>query len=192
MNPQWMRTAARLNFTDTAQYLARLRQVEIEFANSDMPPKVKALRTNSLKVAREQRQAALFCYGMSKRIGTRVDFATKEDQDYDFIARWVVGDTHHYATVQLKEVVPSATNAHASLETVVAGLAKYTDSPGLTVAIYLNQACRFDPALFPVPELKIGSLWVFGGTVPDQSCWTLWGNFMEPEPYGNEYFYPVA
>lgn len=192
MNPQWLRSAAQHAFADPEQYLIDLRRAEVNVAQSDTQSKVKALRTNSLKVAREQRQAALFCYGMSKRIGTKVDFATEEDQDYDFIARWVVGDTLHYATVQLKEVVPSATNAHASLETVVAGLAKYTDSPGLTVAIHLNQACRFEPALFPMPELKIGSLWVFGGTAPDQSCWTLWGNFMEPEPYGNQYFYPVA
>ena len=192
MNRIWLRSAAGLDFVSPTRYLIALRDFEIELALSDTPPKIKALRTNSLKPAREQRQAALFCYGMSKRLGQEVFFAAQEDQDYDFVAKWVIGEEIHFAQVQLKEVVPEKNNPQASIEEIIAKLAKYTDSEGLTVAIHLNHQGRFEPSLLKVPELKIGSLWVFGSAVPDQSRWNIWGNFTEDDPYGSQFSYPEA
>ena len=129
---------------------------------------------------------------MGQRLGHKVCFAAHEDQDYDFIASWIVGDERHFAPVQLKEVVPVERNPQASIEAILAGLAKYTDSDELTVAIHLNQKGRFEPSLLEVPELRIGSLWVFGSTAADQSLWALWGNFTKSEPYGTQFSYPEA
>lgn len=192
MNQLWLRAASKLTFVDPVPYLVQLRRVQIEIAISDAQPKVKALRTNSLKAAREQREAAVFCHGMGERLRHKVYFAAQEDQDYDFIAKWMVGEELHFAAVQLKEVVPVETNPQASIEAIVAGLTKYTDSDGLTVAIHLNQKGRFEPTLLRVPGLRIGSLWLFGGAAPDQSRWNLWGNFTESDPYGTQFSYPKA
>lgn len=187
-----LRAAEKLTYVDPASYLMRLRRLEIEIAASDTPPKVKALRTNDLKAAREQRQAALFCLGMGQRLGQKVSFAAREDQDYDFIASWIVGEERHIATVQLKEVVPAQANPQASIHAIVASLTKYTNSDGLTVAIHLNREGRFDPCLLQVPKLKIGSLWVFGSANPDQSRWNLWGDFKESDAYATQFSYPEA
>ena len=190
MKRLWLRTAEKLAFVDPTSHLIKLRRIEVEIAVSDLQPKVKALRTNSLKAAREQREAALFCHGMEEHLGHKVYFAAQEDQDYDFIASWIVGEKRHYAPVQLKEVVPAEINPQASIEAIVPGLSKYTDSDGLTVAIHLNQQGRFEPALLQLPELRIGALWVFAAAAPDQSRWNLRGNFTESCLYRTEFSYP--
>ncbi len=192
MNRLWLRAAEKLTFHDPTKYLMQLRRLETEIALSNAEPKIKALRTNPLKETREQRQAALFCHGMGERLGHKVYFATQEDQDYDFIASWIIDEVRHFAAVQLKEVVPAETNPRASMENILAGLKKYTDSDGLTVAIHLNQAGRFEPDLLQLLDLTVGSLWVFGSVTPDQSSWNLWGNFTESEPYGTQFSYPAV
>lgn len=163
----------------------------MEIASSQTPDRVRNLRTNCLKEAREERQAALFCHGMSQRIGQPVLFAATEDQDYDFIASWIVEDLQHLAPVQLKEVVPQSLNPLASIETIVAGLDKYTDSSGLTVAVHLNQAGRFEPTSLQLQHLQVASFWVFAAASMDQSQWNLWGNFTEPDAYGTRFTYPT-
>ncbi len=192
MDRPWLRVAQKLQFKDPARFLVDLRRLEVQLAKTSMPDRIRTLRTNSLKEAREQRQAALFCHGMSMRIGQTVQFASHEDQDFDFVASWVVGNNHHLATVQLKEVVPKSLNSEASIEAILAGLEKYTDSAGLTVAVHLNQATHFDPKLLSLQHLKVASLWVFAAAAPDQSLWNLWGNFTEDGPYGTQFFYPTG
>ena len=193
MNRIWLRAVEKLTFEDPVPYLIQLRHREITVALSDMQPEEKAMRTNGLKIPREQREAALFCLGMSERLGHKVYFSAQEDQDYDFVARWMIGEVLHYAQVQLKEVVPVKMNSRSTIEGIVESLGRLTDSNGLTVAIHLNRECRFEPSLLKVPEkLKIGSLWVFGSTTADQSCWTLWGNFTENAPFWNQFSYPTG
>ena len=77
---------------------------------SDLPEAVRTLRTNSLREWKEAREAALFCVGMSERMGTPIRLAKSENHDYDFVATWLKDDTRHFAPVQLKEVVPSHIN----------------------------------------------------------------------------------
>ena len=75
------------------------------------------------------RDAAIFCVGMSERIGFDVRFAPVEDQDFDFIATWFDGEgMRNYCPVQLKEVAPPHLNAGATIRAVVDGLARYADS----------------------------------------------------------------
>lgn len=191
MNRPWLRAAQKLQFRDPHSFLVNLRKLEIEIALSDIPSRIKSLRTNGLKEARERREAALFCKGMSERLGQTVYFASHEDQDFDFVASWDIGDTRHFAPVQLKEVVPTALNSKATLESVIAGLEKYTDSSDLTVAIHLNQIGRFDPDVVRLRHFKLASVWVFAAATADQSLWNLWGNFTEDGPYGNQFAYPA-
>jgi len=179
-----------LEFRDPRPFLVRLREIEPRVTNSDLPAKVKNLRTNSLKWSRELREAALFCYGMAQRIGRTVDLAPSEAQDYDFVARWIVDDTQHFATVQLKEVVPHALNPSASVQGTVNALSKYVDSKDLAVAIHLNQRGNFDLAKLVIPPLKIAELWIFRAISANQAQWGLWGNFLET-PEDTRFEYPT-
>ena len=191
MNATRLRAAQKLQFREPHSFLLDLRRLEVEVALSDTPSRIKSLRTNGLKEAREQREAALFCEGMSQRIGETVYFASHEDQDFDFVALWASGDRQYLAPVQLKEVVPTSLNPSASLESVVHSLDKYTDSSDLTVAIHLNQPGRFEPEALRLQHLKIAAVWVFAAANADQSLWNLWGNFAENGPYGTQFFYPT-
>jgi hypothetical protein len=191
MDRPWLRAAQKLQYRNPRSFLISLRRIELELSQSATPDKIKNLRTNGLKQAREQRQAALFCEGMSQRIGQAVCFAAHEDQDFDFIATWIVGSEQHFAPVQLKEVVPKSLNAEAELESVIQGLEKYTNSSGLTVAIHLNRFGRFAPSRLNLQHLHVASVWIFAAAAPDQSIWNLWGNFTEEQPFGSQYAYPT-
>jgi hypothetical protein len=184
------RAFQQLEYRDPRPFLVGLRELEPRVATSTLPKKVKNLRTNSLKWSRELREGALFCYGMSQRIGQTVFLSPSEAQDHDFVASWVVSDTQHLAPVQLKEVVPHDLNPSTSVQRVVDALEKYTDSADLTVAIHLNQRAHFDPTTLIIPPLKIAALWVFGAISPDQAQWGLWGNFLET-PSGTRFEYPT-
>ena len=190
MDRAWANAASNLHCTDPAPFLRELRSLEPRVASSQLPDKVKSLRTNALKEWRELREAAIFCYGMGQRIGQTVYLARGESQDYDFVASWIVGDIRHLAPVQLKEVVPPNLNPAASLESMIESLTKYVDSEELTVAIHLNQALRFEPKSVVVPRLRIAALWVFAALTEDESEWGLWGNFLE-EPEGVRFAYPA-
>lgn len=189
MDSAAQRSAAKLVYKDPADYLVRLRSLEIEVALSNLPYKVKSLRTNDLKEARELRSAAIFCYGMGQRLGCETFFARGESQDYDFMARWDIGDKPHFAPVQLKEFVPEELNSQASLPSLIKSLTKYTDSKDLTVVIHLNRQIRFEPVDIQCASLNIGELWVFGAATHDQSEWNLWGNFIK-EPLVSRFSYP--
>ena len=184
------RAFQQLEYRDPKPFLVRLRELEPTVVTSNMAKKVKNLRTNPLKWSRELREGALFCYGMSQRIGQTVFLSPSEAQDHDFVASWVVGDTQHLAPVQLKEVVPHDLNPSASVQTIVDALTKYTDSADLTVAIHLNQRAHFDPSKLVIPSLKIAALWLYGAISADQTQWGLWGNFLET-PVGTRFEYPT-
>ena len=174
-----IREFAKLKFQNPCPILVRLREIEVEVAKSNTSPKIRHLRTNPLKSLREMREAALFCYGMGRRIGQTVFLARSEEQDHDFIASWAVDDVQHIVPVQLKEVVAPDLNEAASVQNTIDSLSKYVDSEELAVAIHLNQRCHFEPINIIVPTLRISQLWIFGAISEDQSEWGLWGDFLE-------------
>jgi len=190
MSQDRARAFQHLTYRDPRPFLIRLRAIESKVAKSNLPRRVKNLRTNSLKGSREFREAALFCCGMAQRIGQTVYLAPSEAQDYDFVASWIVDNTQHLAPVQLKEVVPQDLNQSASVQEIVDALSKYVDSEDLTVAIHLNQRSHFDPSKLVIPSLKIAALWIFGAMSEDQMQWALWGNFLET-PEGSRFEYPI-
>jgi len=170
--------AAKLAYRDPEVALRELRAVELVVATSDISPHVKHLRTNALKGPREYRQAALFCYGMSKRIGLSVRFCPIEASDYDFIATWGSDQGQHFAPVQLKELVPESLNGLATLQGLVDGLVKYS-SASLTVAVFLNRRGRLPPSELTIPSLQISALWFVFAAAEDQAEWGLYGNVLE-------------
>jgi hypothetical protein len=118
-----LRHVSSLKYKEPAPFLVRLRALEPQVAASDLSANAKALRTNSLKEYRELREAALFCHGMSKRLGRPVLLAKGESQDYDFVARCDDGSSYSFVPVQLKEVVPADLNPNGTLSEVLQGLA---------------------------------------------------------------------
>ncbi len=190
-----LRQFAKLAYGDPRGFLAALRRLEWAVAASPTPERIKTLRTQGLKPEREMRDAAIFCVGMSERIGFDVRFAPVEDQDFDFIATWFDGEgMRNYCPVQLKEVAPPQLNAGATIQAVVDGLARYADSADVTVAIKFNRPSRFDPAELKLPaNLRIGGRWIFAGLSADQSEFGLWGDFLSKTnaPLGTRFSYPL-
>ncbi len=181
---------ATLQYFDSREVLTKLRAIEMQIADVPMKDRVRQLRTGNLRPYNERRQAALFCYGMSCRIGIPVAYAPVEEEDYDCVARWQDGDTLRFARIQTKELVPEELNAKTSLETEIRKLSKYVDSEELTVALYLNRVGRFDLAGLNVPRLRIGELWLYGATTPDQSQWMLYGDVLS-DPRAYAFTYPT-
>ena len=189
MDRSWLNQINREPRINPGKALQNLRRIEQGIATSDLHPKVKSLRTHSLKREREIRDACLFCYGMSCRLGQPVWVYPKEDADFDFVAAWEVGGERHFAPTQLKELVSSKLNSKATLQEIIDGLAKYQVSDQLTVAIHLNRVGRFEPEKLAVPKLGLAALWLFGAVTEDQSRWRLYGNILQEAEF-SEFEYP--
>jgi hypothetical protein len=188
-----IRQLSALTYLEAAPILVKLRALEIEVALSDLPPKVKALRTHELDRYKELRSAAVFCHGMAQLAGAPVAFADHVAQDYDFVARWTA-DKPRYAMVQLKDVVSQKLKPDASVQAQIDKLRKYVAGGNLAVAIHVSQDMHFDPAALVIPKLSIASLWIFGAITPDESEWAIWGNFIEVSPahvIGRRFHYPA-
>lgn len=174
-----LRSFSNLKYGDPKGFLTALHPLDVAVSWSSLSPRVRNLRTNSLKAAREHRDAAIFCVGMSQALGSEVRFAPGEKQDYDFVATWADPQTQHFAPVQLKELVTAELNPETALSSLLEKLTKYTDSDDLTVVIKLNRPDRFEPSQVKIPSgLSLGGIWIFGAITPDQSKWGLWGDFM--------------
>ena len=179
---------AALEYRDPATVLRELRQIERQLVGANLSPQVRNLRTNDLKPIREFRQAALFCHGMSSRIGHQVLFSPVEASDYDFVATWRIADVQHFAPVQLKELVPEHLNGDATVQALVDGLSKYSGDD-LVVVIFLNRRGRFSLESVVFPNLHIAELWFVFSTTPDQQIWQLVGDALR-EPEASSFGYP--
>lgn len=190
MNPISVRTFSKLEYRDPRPILVRLRQLELELSASATPHPIRNLRTNRLKPERESREAAIFCYLVGQRIGTRVGVAFGEVQEFDFVITWCHKELTLFAPVQLKELPPETTAPEASLHDIICGLAKYVSSPEMIVAIHLNRTITFDLATIVVPSLPIAELWAFGATSASQNSWALWGDLLH-SPTVSNHSYPA-
>lgn len=194
MNSIRLRQFSRLEYGDPYGFLTELRKLENVVATSSTPERIKTLRTQALKTSREMRDAAIFCVGMSERMGVDIRFAPIEDQDFDFVATWLRdGEGRKYCPVQIKETVPENLNPNANINEVIDSLVKYGDSTELVVSIKLNRREYFDPKSVKIPAgLQIGGLWVFGSIAEDQSEFGLWGDFLSETdaPWGSRFSYP--
>lgn len=176
MDRAWLNEAKKLLYRDPEVALRELREIELAIG-LDVPPRIRHLRTNELKSAREYRQAALFSLGMSRNLGVPVRFCPVEASDYDFIATWEERSTRHFAPIQLKELVPESLNSSSTIQAIIDGLTKYS-SNSLTVGIFLNRQGTFDHRELRIPTLRIGALWFVFTTTQDQSQWILYGDIL--------------
>jgi hypothetical protein len=123
-----LRQFENLQYGDPRGYLIALRKVEWAVAAAPTLERIRVLRTQGLKPEREMRAAAIFCVGMSERIGHDIRFAPFEDQDFDFVTTWINGEgARCFCPVQLKEAPPHKLNASATVQLVVDDLTHYAD-----------------------------------------------------------------
>ena len=158
----------RLKYHDPVAVLRNFRHVETRLPNNTPDP-IKHLRTNGLKRWREYREAALFCYGISRRLNRPIYFNLDESADHDFVAMWEDTGVRRFAPVQLKELVPEQLNKTAAIGGLLQNLVKYS-SDKLTVAIHLNRRGAFEPSALLIPPLHVAALWFFWGASQDQSA----------------------
>lgn len=179
-----------LEYRSARDYLVNVAPLRAALAASDTDERIASLRTNKLKQVRELWEACLFAHGVGSCVlGTEVYIALVENQDYDCVAQYIIGDTQHYVPIQMKELVPEHVDPGGSLQAAIDKLQKYTDSGDLVVAFHLNRQFQFELDKLSLPKLNIAELWLFGSISPDTSELMLWGNLLK-DPASYQYRYP--
>ena len=178
-----LRVWSQLLFHDPATVLRKYWDVAQHPRITDLSPAVRELRTNDLRWAREGRQAALLCEGLSQGPAqTRIFVSPTEADDYDAVAVWRRGAERVFTPIQLKE---APTPGH--LNGVLHDLQKYRD-PRLAIGVHLSGEGCLDLRSIEIPPLSVGSVWVFAASSPDQKRWILVGDLMtNPAVYQFEY-----
>lgn len=192
MTRSFPREWTNYEYKDAKAILVGLRKIQLSLPLADFDYKVASLRTHQLRPYLEGRQAALFCYGMGRVLGTDVSFAQVEAEDYDIVTRRIVGNELIYTAVQLKEWVPNRIREQSSLQEELDKLKKYVDARELVVAFHMNRDVRVALQSLSLPVGLIGELWFFGAASPDQSTWHLFGNLLGPDARQYEFSYPAA
>lgn len=183
---QW----SKLPYYDPKGLLIALDELSDQVATANLPYRLASLRTNELNRFREGRQCALFCYGMSQRLGAEVRFAILEENDTDFIGRYERPGEVHYVPLQIKELVPSEVRAAVTLQEEIDKLEKYTDSKDLVVAFHLNRAIHLDFAQLDLSRVPVMELWFFGCASPEDQEWMLFGNALSRQREASRFRYP--
>lgn len=181
-----------LRFLDPERVLIGLHDIAKMYPLNSFPYEFSSLRRRDVRHFGEGRQAALFCFAMSKVVGVPVWFAQTEASDYDIVTRFRRNDVDHYAPVQLKELVPARVNAASSLQGELDKLSKYVDSADLIVAFHVNRDVRLEPSDLRLPRGAIAQLWLYAATAPDQSKWAAFGDLLGPSPGQFDFIYPSA
>lgn len=180
----------KLKYYNPKGVLMALREFASTHRIDKMPYAVASLRTNQLKIYREGRQCALFCYGMSKFLGVEIFFAFNEKSDTDFVGRFETLDEVHFVPIQVKELVPDRVNSSVEIQDEINKLSKYADSPDLVVAFHLNRNVRIVLSKIDFSRVPVKELWFFGGTTPDGEDWILIGNLLSPNARYFNFKYP--
>lgn len=190
MKTNFPREWVALDYRSARDYLVNVAPHRAALAMSDTDERIRNLRTNKLKGVRELWQACLFAHGIgSSVLHTEVYLAPVEDQDFDCIAHYIVGEIQCYTPIQIKELVPEHLNPSGCLQGELEKLGKYVDSRDLVVAIYLNRQFRLELDGVRIPQIKVAELWLFGAVSPDASQFMLWGNMLK-NPASYVYGYP--
>lgn len=175
-------------YLDPERILVGLREIAQTYPLHELRYHARTLRTHALRKYGEGRQAALFCFGMSRRLGTKVSFAQVERQDYDVVAAFQQDGEVNFVPVQLKEWAPDIFPSPRTLQEELDKLSKYADASDLAVVFHLNRETTVKLSELNVPR-NIGELWFIGCTEPSQNHWTLIGDLLK-EPVANDFTYP--
>lgn len=178
-----------LEFFDPQPILVKLRRLELEIAELDMDPKLRALRTSELKVHRERRDAAIFTFGMGIVQGVRIVFAPVEASDYDFVTLWQADETQHFCPVQLKELVPEHLNPSATLGALLDSTRRYSSSTDTVLAVKLNRRGKIDLTASDFSQVPFKEAWCFWSASESGDRWCMYGD-AKGEPGQAEFDYP--
>ena len=181
---------SKLKYHEPAQILRGLRTLEIELTSVEMDERVRRLRTPGLKQYREWRDAALFLYGLGLEQGRDIQYATLEEEDYDFVARWPDSATFHFCPVQLKELPPGDLNSKANLEQIIAGSTKDPRPTSTVLAVRLNKAGSIDLDGVRISSVPWRQIWFFWASAPNSSRWTVYGDALS-NPGRFSFDYPI-
>lgn len=182
----------QIAFKDPEKVLAGLRWVEENLPIHELPDKVRNLRTRPLRQVLEMRQIALFSYGMSIAMKTRVDFALREEADFDALCSFEMQGQRVFVPVQLKELVPERLNPESTFQGELDKLCKYKDSKDLIVAYHLNRKCKFDVNKVSPPQGVVAEIWIVAAINLELTEWALIGNILSDECYTYKFTYPAA
>lgn len=185
-----LKTWQKLSYLDPKGLLVALRDLSMTHALSELPYNVASLRTNNLNKYREGRQCALFCYGMSQRLGVEIRFAMHEDGDIDSVGTYELAEERHFVPIQLKEHVPEIVRPEAALQAEIDKLRKYVDSSDLTVAFHLNRTGQVRLSELDFSRVPVKELWFFGATDESQDNWLLIGNLLSQNATFFNFSYP--
>ena len=167
------------DYKDAREWLVEMHKIESIVSTTALSYPVRSLRTNKLRPWSDRRVAALFAYGMSKRMpGYWFDFAGVEQSDYDAIIRHHDGKECFYTPIQIKELVPEHINEDSTMETILDSLTKYSNSPDLVVVVYLNRRMKIRPHPIRSKQINIGGLYFLGGASPTKRQWLLMGDLL--------------
>ncbi|MES2324099.1 MAG: hypothetical protein V4633_17715 [Pseudomonadota bacterium] len=181
-----------LEYHDPVHILRGLREIAIDIGRTSTPEAIRNLRTNSLKPYREGRQAALFCYGLSQRLGTRVRFALQGRQDHetDAIGFYAIDGKAFFLPIQIKELPPAGINPLIALQDVLSKVGThYAGTTDMIVAIHVNRDVRIVISELKIPE-NIAELWLFGATDESQNTWFLIGDLISQPGLSTEFSHP--
>jgi hypothetical protein len=177
-------------YFDPEQILVGLRDVALTYPLHELQYHARTLRTRKLRKHGEGRQAALFCYGMSCVINSKVSFALVERENFDIIAKFEKDGEENFVPVQLKEWTPEFLPSPQPLQVELDKLKKYSNAADLAVAFHLNRETRVVLSELTYPR-NIGELWFYGCMEPSQNHWVIIGDLLkESVAYG--FTYPEA
>ena len=192
MNNRAPREWLQYQYREPGPLLIEMRRKQHTPERARLEYKVASLRTRKQRPLLEARFAALFAYGMSTAIDHTVEFALHEAKDFDFVARYTVGNEMVYVPVQLKEWVPLSVNPNQSLQDELDKLEKYTDSSDLVIVFCLNRTVSMDVSALRMPKQKFLEIWFLVCTSPNQENWALIGNMLESSHQAYRFMYPNA
>lgn len=183
---------SKLPFIDPATYLAGAREMLRELIPKLQPHVAFALKSRPARKMREDERCAIFCYGMATVSGATIKFSDMERSDYDYILSVLHNGTHSFVPLQMKQLVSESVNANTTLQSEIEKLKKYVDSPNLVVAIHVNRVGVTVLDDLDLSNLKIGELWLFGVSNPEEREWRIIGNLLGTRPSAVTFQLPAA
>ena len=111
---------SKLEYRDPEKFLIKVNKLDNRAAYSNLPYKVRSLKTKKLRKHHERLLASIFRYGIGKVvINKNVYISDLEDEDFDCIAKWEDGGIQRYTPIQIKEVFPDRINPKSTLEETI-------------------------------------------------------------------------
>lgn len=181
-----------LRYHDPVRILLGLRRLDHAISRTDTPVTVRRLRTNALKPYREGRQAALFCLGLSRRLGRPIRFALQKPLDDAADAIGLVDDQGNavFLPIQLKELPPHYANATLSLQDLLTSVGKKFAGTGDTIlAIHINRRAQIVISDLNLPT-NFAEIWLFGSSDETQDKWFLIGDLLTAGGLTSEFTHP--